>query len=66
MNNREGVKDLPIFPQGLPVSGWFIRRFFYPPALWRDGGPFSVKVAAIKRNANQSSLRVKGFYDSFI
>jgi len=34
--------------------GGFIRRLFYPPFLWRDGGfirrlsggPFSVKVAA--------------------
>ena len=41
-------------------------RLIYPPFLWRDGGMFLVKVAAIKRNANQSSLRVKGFYDSFI
>jgi len=28
MNNREGVKDLPILAQGLPASGWFIRRFY--------------------------------------
>jgi len=54
MNNREGVKDLPILAQSLPASGWFIRRLFYPPFLWRaggfirrlSGGPFSVKVTA--------------------
>jgi len=26
----------------------------YPPFLWRDGGRFSVKVAAVKRNASKS------------
>jgi hypothetical protein len=52
--DRKGVKDLPILAQGLPAvlwagspaSGGLIRRFY--------GGLFSVKVAAVKRNINQS------------
>ena len=42
---RKGVKNLPILAQGLPASGGLGRRFY--------GGLFSVKVAAVKRNANQ-------------
>jgi len=44
--SRKGVKDVPISAQGLPAirweglpaSGWFTRRSFYPPSLWRIGG----------------------------
>jgi len=45
----------------------FIRRLFYPPFLWRDGGQFSVKVAAVKRNASKSLSVTKGkaFYFLF-
>ena len=32
---RKGVKDLLILAQGSPASGWFTRRPFYPPFLWR-------------------------------
>jgi hypothetical protein len=45
----------------------FIRRPFYPPVVWRTGGQFSVKVAALKRNGTQSLsvTEAKAFHFAF-
>ena len=69
MNERGGCGRFTDFGSRLArlQLGGFIRRLFYPPFLWRDGGQFSVKVVVIKRNANQSLSVTKGkaFYFLF-